>query len=67
MRIYSVQYDRMMESFRIEFANGSQTELRYGRAAEVYENYAPVWKWFQEAVRKAGETIYTDHETITRK
>lgn len=57
MRIEQLVYWKIEESFLIEFANGSQTTISYGRAAEVYESYPPVWKLFTEALNKPGEWI----------
>lgn len=55
--IVAVEWLRMEESFRLTYADGKTTEVRHGRASELYEHYPELWQKFTEAMGKPGEKV----------
>jgi hypothetical protein len=55
MRVTRIMWMSMEESFLVEFANKTQTCLRYGRAFEVYGDYPPMWRKFSRAMDAKGD------------
>jgi hypothetical protein len=59
MKITKILWLKMEEEFLVEFANNSQTRLRYSKATEIYQNHAPVWTWFEKAMHQPGTWFTT--------